>query len=324
MPEIRYVILSDLHLGAANSILTELSDDGLAVVPDRASEMMTQLARCLGELASLNSASAKPTLILNGDCLELALAGMNQAAMTFQCLLKLAFFPPDPGAAAPGGRFHETIYYLPGNHDHHLWNAARETQYVEHYIDRRRPGDSLEPEFYTTNMFMNGKLNPVRSGFLDAVARQLGRPAIPSFLTVYPNLALLNPGRDRCVVIHHGHYVESMYSLMSSLDAALFPRNPPPGKIWDLEADNGAWIDFFWSTLGRSGQAGRDVELIYDKMQSPAAFAALLRNLAGAITPGIPPGPAGSPPSSVRWSGGPCAARSADWRRARPRTPAGR
>jgi hypothetical protein len=289
MSEIRYIILSDLHLGAANSILTALDGEEKNTVPGQANELLTQLARCLGELAAFNHSSAKPAFIFNGDCLELALAGMNEAAMAFQRFLALTFVPSGQGVGAATGRFHETAYCLPGNHDHHLWNLARETQYIENYIDRRKPGDSLAPEFYATNMFMNAKLHPVRSGFLDAVARQVGLEGNPSFLAVYPNLALYDPGRDRCVVIHHGHYVESIYSLISTLNTTLFPDSQPPDKIWDLESDNGAWVDFFWSTLGRSGQAGEDVELIYDKMQSAGAFDALLRNLAKAIAPGIPP-----------------------------------
>ncbi len=285
MSEIRYLILSDLHLGAPNSILTELSGEGVGTIPNQASELMIQLAQCLLELAAFNGSSAGPALILNGDCLELALAGMNEAAMTFQRFLALTFAPSGPGAGTPAARFHPTAFCLPGNHDHHLWNLARETQYIENYIDRKMPGEALEPEFYTTNMFMDAKLNPVRSGFLNAVTRQLGLKGSPSFFTVYPNLALLDPVRDRCVVIHHGHFVEPIYSLISTMNTTLFPHSPPPRKIWDLESDNGAWIDFFWSTLGRSGQAGEDVGKVYDKMQSDEAFKALLRNLAAGIVP---------------------------------------
>ena len=51
-------------------------------------------------------------------------------------------------------------------------------------------------------------------------------------------------------------------------------------KVWDLEAENFAWIDFFWSTLGRSGEFGKDVEIIYDKMQDEAQFRKLVENLA--------------------------------------------
>lgn len=289
MAEIRYLIVSDLHLGAANSILTALTPDNKLTIANQANGLLTQLARGLSTLASSNPSGVKPTLILNGDCLELALTGMNDAAMCFQRLLDLTSGP----AATPGSPrascFGETSYLLPGNHDHHLWNLARETQYIENYILTLPPGTPLAPEFYATNMFLNAKLNPVRSGFLNAVAAQSGLGACPTFFTVYPNLALFDAARDRGVILHHGHYVESMYSAISNLNQTLFPDGPPPAKIWDLESDNGAWIDFFWSTLGRSGQAGQDVELIYDKMQSKPAFSVLLKNLAKGISPGIPP-----------------------------------
>ena len=36
----------------------------------------------------------------------------------------------------------------------------------------------------------------------------------------------------------------------------LFPGSRIPPEIWNLEAENFAWIDFFWSTLGRSSSRG--------------------------------------------------------------------
>ena len=60
----------------------------------------------------------------------------------------------------------------------------------------------------------------------------------------------------------------------------LFPDRVKPTQVWEFEAENFAWIDFFWSALGRSGQAGQDVELIYDKLQIKAALRGLLKNLA--------------------------------------------
>jgi len=82
------------------------------------------------------------------------------------------------------------------------------------------------------------------------------------------------------IVVHHGHFTEPLYRMMSSLKSALFPRQLAPREIWDWEADNFAWIDFFWSTLGRSGEAGVDVGLVYDMLQERAALAPLAANLA--------------------------------------------
>ncbi|MGA9755367.1 MAG: hypothetical protein WBV23_09500, partial [Desulfobaccales bacterium] len=54
-------------------------------------------------------------------------------------------------------------------------------------------------------------------------------------------------------------------------------------KVWDMESENFAWIDFFWSTLGRSGEVGKDVEIIYDKMQDEDQFRKLLNTLADSL-----------------------------------------
>ena len=87
---------------------------------------------------------------------------------------------------------------------------------------------------------------------------------------VYPNLGLLSEDGRRCVVVHHGHYIESMYQLMSSLNQLMFNK-PLPRDITEIEEDNFAWIDFFWSSLGRSGDVGEDVNRLYDMLQSEKA-----------------------------------------------------
>ena len=80
--------------------------------------------KCLRYLISLNQdQSRKPTLILLGDILELALANDNVAAMVFKRFLELA-------VKENGELLFDKVYYIPGNHDHHLWESARETQYV--------------------------------------------------------------------------------------------------------------------------------------------------------------------------------------------------
>ena len=76
----------------------------------------------------------------------------------------------------------------------------------------------------------------------------------------------------------------------------LFYGQPTPTKIWEIEKENFAWIDFFWSVMGRSGAAGEDVEVIYEKLYEEAAFKNFLHKLAKRIAskhdipyvPGIP------------------------------------
>ena len=89
MKDIRYVSLSDLHLGAENSILTRLTSVSNGPMewkadPTTASDVMIRLVDCLRLLISQNHGPRKPTLVLNGDALELALADVNVAAMVFE------------------------------------------------------------------------------------------------------------------------------------------------------------------------------------------------------------------------------------------------
>src|SRR5262249_27941882 len=68
----------------------------------------------------------------------------------------------------------------------------------------------------------------------------------------------------------------------SRLQELLFPDQVNPAErtsIATLELENFAWIDFFWSTLGRSGDVGVDVGLIYAELGNAPKLEALSDNL---------------------------------------------
>ena len=73
-----------------------------------------------------------------------------------------------------------------------------------------------------------------------------------------------------------------MYRLMSVLNELIFERPTAP-EIGQWEAENFAWIDFFWSTLGRSGDVGVDVALIYESLQSQQATDRLVARVATGV-----------------------------------------
>jgi hypothetical protein len=64
------------------------------------------------------------------------------------------------------------------------------------------------------------------------------------FYISYPNYIILNKDGDRCVLIHHGHYQESLYYLVSKLKVLLFKESNRPDSIEMIEEENFAWIDF--------------------------------------------------------------------------------
>ncbi|MBW1752086.1 MAG: hypothetical protein JRJ46_03085, partial [Deltaproteobacteria bacterium] len=87
----------------------------------------------------------------------------------------------------------------------------------------------------------------------------------------------------RCTIFHHGHFVEAIYHLMSDLALMLSPGLKPPADIGKIEAENFAWIDFFWSAMGRSGDVGPLVENIYISLGVEKARDRLISNLAGSL-----------------------------------------
>ncbi len=277
MPDIRYVCLSDMHLGAQNSLLTNLTPNNKSSDTSVASPVLAALVECLKELVAQNeNKNEKPTLILAGDILELALTTDNLAAMAFERFIELIL--PEKGE-----RLFKDILYIPGNHDHHLWETARETQYVK-YLEKpnQAPGEFLEIPWHATSMFDPNKA-VVPSFFLNGIVHRYPHLLDVQIGTIYPNLALLTEDHRRCAIFTHGHFAESMYLLMSTMRKLMFPKAARPELTWDYEAENFAWIDFFWSTMGRSGAVGTDVEIVYDKLQNESQLRMLISNLASGL-----------------------------------------
>jgi hypothetical protein len=283
MPDIRYVCLSDLHFGAENSLLSSLVDNQVVVDATRASPVLDGLVAIMKTLIAGNEdQSRKPTLILNGDVLELALASDNVALMVFELFLDRCF-PPDGEPL-----FDPTILYQPGNHDHHLWETSRERQYSD-FIGTVAADAPLPIPWHTTNLFYLDDPRPVQAQLLDSVAQRQPHRKDVNFRISYPNMGIRSRDGQTAVVFHHGHFAESIYHLMTTLKDAIFPDRPEPTLLADVEAENFAWIDFFWSTLGRSGDVGDDVGLIYDMLQSNQAIDRVAANLAAAIVKRLPP-----------------------------------
>src|SRR6201999_452496 len=144
-------------------------------------------------------------------------------------------------------------------------------QYVE-YVCTQSADAALVGPWHTTKLEPDAENPLAGSTLLTGLAREAGSAAVKVEVS-YPNLALRTPDGRRCLVVSHGHYTESIYSLMSRLRDILYPgQRQGPEDIDRLEAENFAWIDFFWSTLGRSGQVGTDMALIYADLTSTAAI----------------------------------------------------
>lgn len=272
MAAIRWVCVSDLHLGALNSVLTSVDPDGEHVDAGSASPVLEALCEALRALRG----EEPPQLVVLGDLFELALSSTDDAAATFASFIEGLRPGAREGAVAPAIRF------LPGNHDHHLWTQARSG----HHLDRLRElpaGQALPAEAFVTPLLPAHQPVPVRDRFVEVLASRTDRSDGLTVEQSYPNLGLVGADGRRLVVLSHGHFIEPLYRAMSVLDDVFNARRPGLPAVEQLEAENGGWIDFFWSSMGDSGDVSAVVRDLYESLQSEAAIAAEIEAIRRAI-----------------------------------------
>jgi hypothetical protein len=232
------------------------------------------LLRLFAELLSEMVGPERGSLILNGDFLEMALCPTEQVLMVARLFFEQV------------GELFSEIIFIPGNHDHHLWEAARESQYLT-YLRHLAPAARPQAPWSTTKVFMDfqGK-DRLLCGLLTQAA---GKDVVMA----YPNFGLRG-GNGQTALFSHGHFIEPAYHLMSTLMSFIFPDESLPGSVYDLEKENAAWIDFLWSLLGNCGAISRKLDVIFDTASDEKSLQALAANLASSLAradgiPGIGP-----------------------------------
>jgi hypothetical protein len=272
--DVRYIILSDLHFGAQNSLLTELKDGTTLADVQGSSTVMTSLVDCLRALVAGNSGGRRPTLIAAGDLVELSLASAS-LAMPVVAQLVAALTDRDPVVD-------REIIFLPGNHDHHLWELSREKE----AIDFVKSGASIAKSpvsWHTSSMFLDSE--PVFDApLLEETLDQISGDNDVDLRVFYPDLALMSEDGERTVLVTHGHYMESVATLFSAMVRLFDASAPPLDDVDVIERENWAWVEFFWGTMGRTSRTGALIERLYDSMQDRRAVEAMLAGLAVNIT----------------------------------------
>jgi hypothetical protein len=112
----------------------------------------------------------------------------------------------------------------------------------------------------------------VHDRFIETLAARGGLSLSVTVEQSYPNLGLVADSGARAVVLTHGHFLEPLYRAMSILDQVFSSPSSETSEAWELEADNGGWIDFFWSSMGASGDTMNVTRSLYESLQSPEAM----------------------------------------------------
>ncbi len=256
MAKITHICLSDLHAGAATSLITPVDPQTLQrqsrKISETAAAFMPALHEFLvqfGQSQNANGPSDPPQLVLLGDVLDLAFSDRGYASEVF-----VEFLTSLTGEKL----FDDKLVVIPGNHDHSLWTGGRyaaEAQSVK-----------------------NGKLNDQQLGLIEATPAFAASTEIPSPLIGaiaqraglsgqtdlrYPNYGLVNQDKSRGIVFHHGHFIETTYKAMSILADKLNNHPRTTMTAADLASENANWIDFGWSSFGDAANVGNDVTALY-------------------------------------------------------------
>jgi len=277
MAPIRWVCISDLHLGALNSLLTNVTSDGERVDPSAASPFLTSLSECLRSLR--RPGEDPPELIVLGDLFELALTAPEDAAATFSQFISALRPGTGDAAVAPHIRF------VPGNHDHHLWTRGSDDRYLRMLEDDLTSTPKARDR-HSTHLLPSNEGVPVRDRFVEILAKRGSNGISVTVEQSYPNLGLVDGSGQRAVVLSHGHFIEPLYRVMSFLDRVFGTARSGAIEAWQLEADNGGWIDFFWSSMGDSGDIMRVTRSLYESLQSHEAMHAEIEAIERAIKDG--------------------------------------
>ena len=248
---IKYIVLSDLHLGEEDSLFTPSQKGN--------NKLLSVFSDSLQSLVESNDINDKPTLVLNGDILGLSFSTYQESLTVFDQFIR---------ALAIDHKICNRIAYIPGNHDHHIWQLAMESQYRRKLENRKADDPIPNMDRISSPIFEEG----VKSEFIEAFVN--GSEAITTKLkVVYPNMIIPPSGVNQpFVLIHHGHFAERTYHFISNSLKSLYPEEAGPLTLDELEADNGAWINFAFSELGRSGAAGEKFEKLMNTLSSIEMF----------------------------------------------------
>ena len=274
MNSIRWVCVSDLHLGALNSLLTNVTPDGERVDGSAPSPVLSVLCDCLRSLR--RPGEDPPDLVVLGDLFELALTAPEDAAATFSRFVSQlrpgARMPPSPPPSASCRAITTTTS------GHGPATTATSISSRPTAPPSRRPGTATPPICCRPTTRCRSATGSWRSSPGGANPS----PRSPSNRAIRTSVWSTRPGAgpSSCPTATTSN---RSYRMMSLLDTVFGSPTPGAVEAWQLEADNGGWIDFFWSSMGDSGDIMGVTRSLYESLQSHEAVHAEIAAIERAI-----------------------------------------
>lgn len=254
---LKYICLSDMHAGALTSLLSILpgeEEKGQTTSPTTRAFQ----AALDGFLIKAGAEQSPPQLILLGDILDLQFSKRSEAYPS-----ALGFL----SALNEKRLLHPEVIATAGNHDHALWTDARlaldaDTLRIQHSLSSHE----AQPDYRASTQAFE-KTHAAKSRLLEAL---LEEAKFKSCDLRYPNIGFGDT--DRMVVLHHGHFAESLYRAMSAVMDTLLGTPRKDLDVDTLSAENAGWIDFAWASIGDAAGVGRTAEYFYQNFLTTTGY----------------------------------------------------
>ena len=222
------VALSDLHLGG---------DIGYLYSKDPNDHKFQKNRKALLNL--LNHLGPQDEVILNGDFLDLAMAGLDEIYRDVR-----AFFI----ILSETGPY-KRIVFIPGNHDHHFWRALGEQVHVNGKIGQgeKLPGHDEYPYCFVDQRFSSQDPELTCQIILEDLWPK-NKP-VPEIVVKYPHhlAKVISDSEDeQYYLFTHGHFLEDLFKPVNILIE--------PARLDELEAFNNLWLEAFDYHLGHAGR----------------------------------------------------------------------
>ncbi|MFN7952958.1 MAG: metallophosphoesterase [bacterium] len=289
----KLAIVSDLHLGDPQCALVVPSADGYALGP-----LYDRFAEAVG--------TDLDYLVLAGDVLEIMLSSYVEAYKAARVFFRRV---REDGLA-------KQIVFIAGNHDFEIWHTV---EHEVNVINRMRRGLDPRPFRWSVPGVIDDRSDAQHRGlslpdvhpradvageygdlFLDGLTRDGASDdshRLP-FAFAYPNLYIVTASGET-VLVTHGHYLESYWSLLSNLamrivreDLGLDPRSRQRATLSmrELVAINFPLTQLTSSGLGQSGPLSQVVNHLQRDVerQEFRRVESLLTQLLPAFTTGSP------------------------------------
>lgn len=246
------IVLSDLHLGEESSVLHY----GQRYKKGQQPQVNTLVGLIKKEVAGNGKI---PFLIFAGDALDFSLAPIQEAVADFRKFME---------------DVHESFdnfVYIPGNHDHHMWQTLQEQIYVVNRIRERRPIKDFPQEQIGTieagKITVKGVHKKKQLGaktFLNDLLPKEGKQK--NFALVYPNVFLKFKNSEKNIIITHGHFFETVWTLVSDVFKSSLNLTTMNYRV--LERINSPLTEFGWYGLGQAGKLSRFIEELYKELKN--------------------------------------------------------